>query len=145
MSVELLLIPIGIAAYSAIHAYAKEARSVDLCEKCKATRAMQLPVLVEALLAMGVSITSQQEDRVHGVSPWGDLTFQKVGDLFLGRVDGNDAQASQLMLTALDAEIGKIAQLRTAELVVQRAEELGFRLIEQTDDLGTLKYVFEEI
>ncbi|MGM7666085.1 hypothetical protein [Microbacterium sp. A93] len=144
MSVEVLLIPLGIAAYGAIATWAKEARSIDLCEKCKTTRIMQMPLLVEAVTAMGVVVTSQTEDRLTGASAWGPLTFQKVGDLFLGRVDGNNEDATQSMLAALDVQIGRIAQLRTAELVVQRAKELGFRLIEQRDEDGALNYVFEE-
>ncbi|WP_270411661.1 hypothetical protein [Microbacterium maritypicum] len=144
MSVEVLLIPLGIAAYGAVASWAKEARSVDLCEKCKATRVMEMPLLVEALTAMGVVVTQLADDRLTGTSEWGSLTFQKVGDLFLGRVDGHDEDATRSMLAALDAQVGRIAQMRTAELVVERAKELGFRLIEQRDDNGALNYVFEE-
>ena len=144
MSVEVLLIPLGIAAYGAIATWAKESRSVDLCEKCKATRIMQLPILVEALVAMGVVITSQTEDRLTGTSEWGAITFQKVGDLFLGRVDGQNEEATQSMLSTLDAQVGYIAQQRTAAIVMERAKALGFRLIEQRDEDGALNYVFEE-
>lgn len=144
MSVEILLIPLGIAAYGAVATMMKEARSTDLCEKCKATRIMQLPILIEALTAIGVQITVQTEDRLTGTSQWGTVTFQKVGDLFLGRVDGNDENATQCMLAALDTEVGHIAQLKTADLVMERAKELGFRLIEQKDENGALNYVFEE-
>ena len=144
MSVEVLLIPLGIAAYGAIATWAKESRSVDLCEKCKATRVMQMPLLAEALAAIGVSISTQSEDRLTGSSQWGAVTFQKVGDLFLGRVDGDEV-ATQSMLAALDAEVGHIAQVKTAALVMERAKELGFRLIEQHVEDGALNYVFEEI
>lgn len=145
MSVEVLLIPIGIAAYGALATWAKEARSIDLCEKCKATRVMEMSILVEAVAEMGVVVTSHTEDRLAGTSKWGALTFQKVGDLFLGRVDGNDEDATRSMLTALDAQVGRIAQLRTAALVEERAKELGFRLIEHRDEDGALNYVFEEM
>lgn len=144
MSVEVLLIPLGIAAYGAVATWAKEARSVDLCEKCKATRIMEMALLVEAVTAMGVVVTSHSEDRLTGTSAWGSVTFQKVGDLFLGRVDGKDDEATRSMLAALDAQVGRIAQLRTASLVVERAKELGFRLIEHRDEDGVLNYVFEE-
>lgn len=145
MSVEVLLIPLGIAAYGAVATWAKEARSVDLCEKCKATRIMQMPILVEALTGLGIHITSQEDDRLTGQSTWGPVTFQKVGDLFLGRVDGHDEAATQTMLASLDAQVGKIAQAKTAALALERAKELGFRLIEQREDNGALNYVFEEI
>lgn len=145
MSVEVLLIPLGIAAYGAVSTWARESRSVDLCERCKATRVMEVSLLVEALSAMNVMITSQTADRLTGHSMWGPVTFQKVGDLFLGRVDGADESATLSLLTALDAQVGRIAQARTAALAVERAKELGFRLIEQQDDDGTLNFVFEEI
>jgi hypothetical protein len=144
MSVEVLLIPLGIAAYGAVATWAKESRSVDLCEKCKATRIMQMPLLVEVLTSMDVAITSQGEDRLTGQSKWGPVTFQKVGDLFLGRVDGKDDATTQSMLADLDVQLGRIAQARTAAYAVERAKELGFRLIEQREEDGTLNYVFEE-
>lgn len=106
---------------------------------------MQMPLLVEALTSMGVAVASQSADRLTGTSKWGSLTFQKVGDLFLGRVDGNDEAATQSMLAALDAQVGRIAQHKTAELVLARAKELGFRLIEQRDENDVMNYVFEEI
>jgi hypothetical protein len=144
MSIEVLLIPLGIAAYGAVATWAKESRSMDLCERCKATRIAQMPLLLEALTAMGVDVASQTEDRVTGQSEWGPVTFQKIGDLFLGRVDDGPDDATRSMLASLDTHVGRIAQLRTAAIMTERANELGFRLIEQRDEDGVLNYVFEE-
>ena len=141
MSLEVLLIPIGIAAVAAI----KEARSTDLCEKCRATRITAHDVLLEALTALGVSLTSTSDTRVTASSRWGALTFQKVGDIFLGRVDGADADTTDAMLNELDRTVGKVMQQRTAQQVIERAEALGFRLIQHQEDDGSLNYVFEEI
>lgn len=144
MSIEVLLIPLGIAAFGAATSMVKEAMSTDLCEKCRATRIMDPALLVAALAAMGATTTSNSESRVLAKGPWGDLTFQKVGDVFLGRVDGNEG-ATPTMLAELDVQVGRVVQGRTAALVVERAKELGFRLIEQQEDDGALNYVFEEI
>ncbi|WP_298866001.1 hypothetical protein [uncultured Microbacterium sp.] len=144
MSIEVLLIPLGIAAYGAVATWAKESRSIDLCEKCKATRVMQMPLLIEALAAIGITVTTQSADRLTGTGKWGAVTFQKVGDLFLGRADG-DENATKSMLGELDAEVGHIAQVKTASLVVERAQQLGFRMVEQYEDDGSLNYVFEEL
>lgn len=141
MSLEVLLIPLGIAAYTMI----KEARSSDLCEKCKATRIVDAKLLRESLMRMGATISTETEDRILASGPLGNMTFQRVGDLFLGRVDNGDETATQTMLQRLDAEVGRVVQERTAQLVVERAKELGFRLIDQRDDDGALNYVFEEI
>ena len=103
-----------------------------------------MPLLIEALTAMGATVTSRTEDRLTGISEWGAVTFQKVGDLFLGRVDGMDENVTRSMLSALDVQIGRIAQLRTAEIVMERAKALGFQLIEHRDEDGVLNYVFEE-
>jgi len=144
MSIEVLLIPAGIAAYSAIHSLVKEARSEDLCEKCRATRVTEVDVAQEALLSMGATITHLSEDRVQAASRWGELTFQRVGNVILGRVDGADEATTLSMLAEFDTAVGRVMQSRTAQIVVERARALGFRLIEQREEDGSLNYVFEE-
>jgi hypothetical protein len=141
MSLEVLLIPLGIAAYTLL----KEARSSDLCERCRATRVIDPELLREALLRMGASVVEDAGQRIRATSTWGDLTFQKVGDIFLGRVDGDNEAATEAMITELDQHVGRVVQMRTAALVTERAHELGFRLIEQHDEDGALNYVFEQI
>lgn len=144
MSIEVLLIPAGIAAYSAIHALVREARSTDLCEKCRATRVTEIDVAHEALLALGSTITHAEDGRIHANTRWGGVTFQKVGNVVLGRVDSADEPTTLAMLGEFDAAVGRVMQARTAQIVIERAQALGFRLIEQRDDGGTLNYVFEE-
>lgn len=141
MSLEVLLIPIGMAALAAL----KEARSTDLCEKCRATRITEVDVLTEALAALEASVTSVTGGRVNAESRWGTVTFQKVGDVFLGRVDDADAATTDAMLGELDGAVGRVMQNRTAQLVMERAEALGFRLIQHHEEDGSLNYVFEEI
>jgi hypothetical protein len=144
MSIEVLLIPAGIAAYSAIHSLVREARSEDLCEKCRATRVTEVDVAHDALLAMGATITHTGNDRLQATSQWGTLTFQKVGNVILGRVDGADEATTLGMLAEFDEAVGRVMQARTAQIVVERARALGFRLIEQREEDGSLNYVFEE-
>lgn len=145
MSIEVLLIPLGIAAYGAVSTLVNEARSTDLCEKCKSTRIIDPNLLRDSLARMGATITQDNGNRILAKGPSGMLTFQKVGDIFLGRVDGNDETATQSMISELDHTVGRVAQDRTAKLVLERAKELGFRLIEQREDEGTMNYVFEEV
>jgi hypothetical protein len=140
MSVEILLIPIGLAAWAAI----RELRSTDLCEKCKSTRITDQTVLVDALEALGATITSSADDRITATSEHGDLTFQKVGQAYLGRVDKAFPAATDKMLAELDTKVGRLMQQRTAAMVVERAQTLGYRVVSQHDDNGNMNYVFEE-
>ncbi|WP_077490422.1 hypothetical protein [Sinomonas mesophila] len=139
MSLEVLLIPLGIAAIAAL----KESRSTDLCEKCKATRVQDQDLLLEALEALGATDIQQSEGRVTAYSRYGRLTFARVGDVFLGRVDGVE-EATPQMLGELDAAVGSILQFRTVESVRQQAAAMGLTLLTQTAQDGTVQLVFEE-
>lgn len=145
MSIEVLLIPLGIAAAGAVGSMIREGLSSDLCEKCKTTRVVDPDILAEALGRMGATIRSNTGTRILADGLWGSMTFQKIGDTFLGRVDADYEDATPTMLTALDHNVGLVVQSRTAALALARAQELGFRLIEQREDNGSLHYVFEEI
>jgi len=100
--------------------------------------------LQEAIEVVGARITQASEDRVLASSRWGSLTFQRIGDIFLGRVDGAAEEVTYEMLSELDAAAGRLVQVRTAQLAVSRAQSLGFRLIEQREENGSLNFVFEE-
>ncbi|MFJ4208547.1 hypothetical protein ACIPY2_08815 [Paenarthrobacter sp. NPDC089675] len=139
MSLEVLLIPLGIAAIAAI----REAKSTDLCEKCKATRITDQQLLEDALVAMGATELSVAEGRVTGNSPYGRITFQRIGETFLGRVD-NDEQQTGNLLAALDLSVGALLQQRTIESLHARAAEMGMVLISQTNANGEVQLVFEE-
>lgn len=139
MSLEVLLIPIGIAAIAAI----REAKSTDLCEKCQTTRITDQQLLQDALLAMGATDLSVAEGRVTGNSPYGRVTFQRVGDVFLGRVDNDESQTGN-MLAGLDMSVGALLQQRTIESLHARAAEMGMVLISQTADNGEVQLVFEQ-
>lgn len=140
MSLEILLIPIGIAAIAAI----RESRSTDLCEKCKTTRIKDQRLLHDSLLAMGATDLSLGDGRITGESVYGRITFQRVGDVFLGRVDGADEVATTNMLAALDMTVGAILQQRTVATLHTRAAELGLTLITQTNANGEVQLVFEQ-
>lgn len=140
MSLEVLLIPLGIAAYAAL----KESRSTDLCEKCKSTRITDRELLCEALKNLGATDLRTVDNRIEARMQQGQVTFQKVGETFMGRVD-NAAEAVTLsMLGAVDTEVGRITQQRSIESMRLRATELGLTLIEERASNGTVQLVFEE-
>jgi hypothetical protein len=139
MSLEVLLIPLGIAAIAAL----KEARSSDLCEKCQATRIEDQGLLVEALQALGATEIREADGRVTAASRYGTLTFARVGQAFLGRVDRVE-QATPGMLADLESAVGSILQFRTVESVREQAAAMGMTLLTQTALDGTVQLVFEE-
>jgi hypothetical protein len=140
MSLEVLLIPIGIAAIAAI----REARSTDLCEKCKTTRIKDQQLLQEALSEMGATQLSIAESRITGDSPYGRITFQRVGEVFLGRVDQAADDVTSDMLAALDMSVGALLQRRTVASLHARAAEMGMTLVSQTAANGEVQLVFEQ-
>ena len=101
--------------------------------------------MVDALSALGSSEIVEHDDRVTALSPFGQLTFQKVGEIFLGRVDRATEEATSTMLTALQGAVGSVLQQRSAETLRVRASELGLRLIEDRTADGEVRLVFEEI
>jgi hypothetical protein len=140
MSLEVLLIPIGIAAIAAI----REAGSTDLCEKCKTTRIADQQLLQDALTAMGATDLSVAQDRLTGNSPYGRITFQRIGEVFLGRVDNAEDATTANMLAALDMSVGGLLQQRTIASLHTRAAEMGMVLVSQTAANGEVQLVFEQ-
>jgi hypothetical protein len=140
MSLEVLLVPLGIAAIAAI----REARSTDLCEKCKTTRITDQQLLHDALLAMGATDLSVARGRVTGNSPYGRITFQRIGEVFLGRVDDAEDEITSNMLAALDMSVGGLLQQRTIASLHTRAAEMGMVLVSQTAANGEVQLVFEQ-
>jgi hypothetical protein len=140
MSLEVLLIPIGLAALAAL----KESRSTDLCEKCKATRITDQALLVQALTGMGVSNLVEADGRLTANSRFGSVTFQRIGATFLGRVDHADEAVTAEMLSELDRSVGEIAQIRSMNQIRERASELGLTLLAERNENGTMQLVFEQ-
>jgi len=140
MSLEVLLIPIGIAAFAAW----RESQSTDLCEKCKTTRITDQGLLKEALVEIGATNLSEGDGRITGQSPYGRITFQRVGQVFLGRVDKADAGVTSSMLGQVEAAVGTITQIRSVDRIRQRAAELGLILLTETAENGTVQFVFEQ-
>jgi hypothetical protein len=77
------------------------------------------------------------------MSRYGSLTFQRIGEVFLGRVDGGAEEATLAMLTELEESAGLVVQERTVTQLRQRAQELGLTLLTEKAEDGTVQLVFE--
>jgi len=139
LSLEVLLIPLGIAAVAAI----REARSTSLCEKCHATNVADQALLITALDGIGATAVAQSDGRVTCDSTFGSLTFQRIGEVFLGRVDGGTHSQTATMISAVSAAAGRIAQARMVQIVQERASDMGLTLITQKAEDGTVQLVYE--
>jgi hypothetical protein len=140
MSIEVLLIPLAIAGIAAI----REARSTDLCEKCKVTRIADQSALVEALIKLGAENFVEVDGRVTCTLGDQALTFQKVNNVFLGRVDQGSEEDTEEMLALVDGGFGKVIQERTITHAKEFAASNGLRLISESAGDGSVQLLFEE-
>ena len=141
MSIEVLLIPIGIAAYTAL----KEHRRTDLCEGCRQTRITTSVLLVQALEQMGATEIVVDQHVVTAQMDKESLRFQMVEGVFLGRVDGGSEEETAATLARLDGEVGRIVQAAKVEEMRLRAAQLGLELVgEEVAEDGTVQMIFEE-
>ena len=138
MSLELLLIPVGRDAYTAW----KEGSSTALSERCKTTRINDRDLLLAALARMGVTRVQGNENRLSAMSRYGSLTFQRIGEVFLGRVDRGAEEATLAMLTELDESAGRVVQERSVTQLRRRDQELGLTLLTEQAEDGTVQLVF---
>lgn len=141
MSIEVLLIPLGIAAYTAL----KEHRRTDLCEGCKQTRITSPDLLVLALQKIGATEVLVDEHVVTAHLGEGSLRFQMVEGVFLGRFDGGSEDETAALLARVDGAVGRIIQVAKVEEMRLRAAQLGLVLVgEEVAEDGTVQMVFEE-
>lgn len=141
MSIEVLLIPIGIAAYTAL----KEHRRTDLCEGCKQTRITAPELLVHVLEELGATGVVVEQHVVTARLGTGTLRFQMVEGVFLGRVDGGTEEQTSVLLAQVDTTVGRIVQAAKVEEMRVRAAQLGLVLVgEEIAEDGTVQMIFEE-
>ncbi len=141
MSIELVLIPLGIAAYAAL----KKHRQADLCEGGKQTRITRTDLLVRGLGQLGATDIAIDGQVVTARTERGTLRFQLVEGLFLGRVDEASEEVTRQLLADLDAAVGRVVQAEMVDEMRTRAAQLGLQLVgEEVADDGTVQLVFEE-
>jgi hypothetical protein len=139
MSLEVLLIPFGIAAVAAI----REARSTSLCEGCRATNVADQSLLVAALAELKTERLVQFDGRVTCRSTFGQLTFQRIGGVFLGRVDNGTSATTLAMVEAVSSAAGGLAQRQMIRTVQERAAGMGLTLVSEATTDGSVQLVYE--
>lgn len=143
MSIELLLIPVGLTIYAAI----KEHRRTDLCAECRATTVTDLDLLTRALAQIGVTeIEVHDGSWVTGRFGADTVRFQLIDGTIVGRVDGKVGQETDALLQRVNAAAGLVSQNDSVEAMRVRATELGLQLVsEERAEDGTVQLLFEEV
>lgn len=144
MSVEVLLVPFGIALIQAVISARKTIQERQDTVVLEPVRIVDTGLLGRALEQIGATDIVVEPDTVTARTAQGLVTFERVGQVLAGTVLDAPAEATIALAQAVDAAAGRLVQQRTAELAKERAEELGFKLIQTTNDQGTINYVFEE-
>lgn len=143
MSIEVLLIPLGIAAYSAY----KERHRTDLCEGCRQTRITEPALLERTLISLGATEVVVGFDGLVVTGRLGQdvLHFQLISGAYLGRIDDATDEATEVFIAAVDAEVGRLVQADKVDEMRTRAAQLGLVLVgEEVAEDGTVQMVFEE-
>jgi hypothetical protein len=142
MSIELLIIPIGIAAWRAY----KEYRRTDVCDGCIESRVNSAELLCRALESLGVTDFKFEESVVTAKRGTADIRFLHVEDAFVGRIDGATEEENRTFVEEVDRAAGRLIQNDKVEAMRTRAAQLGLRLVgEETAEDGTVQMLFEEI
>ncbi|QXC59907.1 hypothetical protein KSP35_16200 [Aquihabitans sp. G128] len=144
MSIEVILIPIGIAAYSAY----KERHRTDLCEGCRQTRITDPALLERTLVSLGATgvVVDFEGLVVTGQLGQDVVRFQLIGGAYLGRIDDSTDEATEAFVSAVDAEVGRLVQADKVDEMRTRAAQLGLVLVgEEVAEDGTVQLVFEEV
>jgi hypothetical protein len=141
VSLEILLLPAGMAAVAAI----RQARDSSLCEGCKATNIAGKSILLSALARLGAVITAETEDRVEGKLAGNNFVFQKMGDAFLGKTLSESEMTTEELLSKVQEEAGFVFQEMTVQKVREQANALGLTLVTEAQQNGEIRMVFETV
>lgn len=142
MSLEVLIIPLGIMAYRAL----REGRRSDLCENCRQTRVTDSDLLLKALARCGASDIKVNRGVVTALHRGRAVRFQVVEGEVVGRVDKASEAETLEFIDEIERAAGRIMQVTKVEEMRLRAAQLGLRLVgESVDAEGSVELVFEEV
>lgn len=142
MSLEVLIIPLGIMAYRAL----REGRRSDLCENCRQTRITDHDLLLESLAKCGATNIKVRKGVVTALHEGRAIRFQMIEGEVVGRVDKASEVTTLEFIDQVERAAGRIVQARKVEEMRLRAAQLGLRLVgESVDADGSVELIFEEV
>ncbi|HTN99307.1 MAG TPA: hypothetical protein VL068_01425 [Microthrixaceae bacterium] len=152
MSIEIILIPVGIAAYAAWKERNSQKDASEETEQTAAADHFELmrvtspDLLRQTLEAIGATNVTEQAQNLMAEFNGRFFQFQTVDGHILGTVRDASAAETMAVISKLDATAGRITQDLKSEEIRLRAAQLGLELVgEEVDENGTVQLIFEEV
>ena len=143
MSLEIILVPLAIAAYGSWKARSMEKDNVLLVE----TRLKDSALLTMALHAMGGTSVEVDGGVVRAVLGNRKVSFRSDSSgVLTAHVDTKDQDEAISLLLEVDKQYGIQVQAAVIERVKQRAGGLGMNIVSQiTSEDGSINIILEEV
>lgn len=143
MSLEIILVPLAIAAYGSWKARSMEKDNVLLVE----TRLKDSALLTLALHAMGGTSVEVNGGVVQAVVGNRKVSFRSDSSgVLTAHVDTKDQDEAISLLLEVDRQYGLQVQVAVVERVKQRVSGLGMNIVSQiTSEDGSINMVLEEV
>ena len=143
MSLEIILVPLAVAAYGSWKARSMERDNVLLVE----TRLKDTQLLTQALEAMGGVLVKVDGSKVSAEIGARKVSFSPDSQgVLTAHVDTKNQEEAISLLLEVDRQYGVQVQTAVVEKVKQRASGLGMDLVSQiVSDDGAINIVLEEV
>ena len=143
MSLEIILVPLAIAAYGSWKARSMEKDNVLLVE----TRLKDSALLTLALHAMGGTSVEVNGGVVQAVIGNRKVSFRSDSSgVLTAHVDTKDQDEAISLLLEVDRQYGLQVQVAVVERVKQRVSGLGMNIVSQIiSEDGSINMVLEEV
>jgi hypothetical protein len=143
MSLEIILVPLAIAAYGSWKARSMEKDNVLIVE----TRLKDSAILAATLHSMGGTSVNVDEGVVRAIVGNRNVSFQSDSNgLLTAHVDTKDQEEAISLLLEVDRQYGIQVQAAVVERVKQRAGSLGMNVISQIKgEDGSVNMILEEV
>jgi hypothetical protein len=143
MSLEIILVPLAIAAYGSWKARSMAKDNVLIVE----TRLTDSAILAATLHSMGGTSVNVDEGVVRAIVGNRNVSFQSDSNgLLTAHVDTKDQEEAISLLLEVDRQYGIQVQAAVVERVKQRAGSLGMNVISQIKgEDGSVNMILEEV
>jgi hypothetical protein len=143
MSLEIILVPLAIAAYGSWKARSMAKDNVLIVE----TRLKDSAILAATLHSMGGTSVNVDEGVVRAIVGNRNVSFQSDSNgLLTAHVDTKDQEEAISLLLEVDRQYGIQVQAAVVERVKQRAGSLGMNVISQIKgEDGSVNMILEEV
>lgn len=143
MSIEIILIPLAVAAYGSWKARSMEKENVLFVE----TRLKDPELLALAIQSMGGSSIVVEGSNLKAVIGERKISFQPDPQgVLVAHLDTKDKDEAVKLLLEVDKQYGYQVQSAVVKRIKERADGLGMNVVSQTSsDDGSINIILEEV